>query len=111
MRVLGSAVLIFQAIVLGLAIPVAIVIGGLPALTSGAVGAVLIVLCLAATAVISRPVGWVLGSIVQVGTLLAGIVVPGLLILGLIFGGLWITALVLGRRVDAAKAARADTDT
>jgi hypothetical protein len=37
--------------------------------------------------------------------------VPGLLILGLIFSGLWITALVLGRRVDAAKAARADTDT
>jgi hypothetical protein len=111
MRVLGSAVLIFQAIVLGLAIPVAIVIGELPAATSGVVGAALILLCIAATAVISRPVGWVLGSLVQIGTLVAGLVVPGLVILGLIFAALWVTALVLGRRVDAAKAAAAGTDT
>jgi hypothetical protein len=111
MRVLGSAVLIFQAIILGLAIPVAIVIGGQPPLTAGIVGAGLIVLCVAATGVITRPLGWVLGTLVQVGTILAGLVVPGLLVLGLIFAALWGTALVLGRRVDAAKASRASMAT
>lgn len=108
MRVLGNAVLIFQIIVLALAIPVAIVVSGVPAVTAGWTAGVLIVLAIAAMGVITKPAGLVLGTAVQVGTLVAGLVVPTLLLLGIIFAVLWGFAVVLGRRVDRAKAAAAD---
>lgn len=108
MRVLGNAVLAFQIIVLALAIPVAVVVTGVPLAIAGTTAGVLIVLAIAAMRVITRPAGFVLGTVVQVGTVVAGLVVPTLLLLAIIFAVLWGFAVVLGRRVDRAKAAAAE---
>lgn len=110
MRVLGNAVLAFQIIVLALAIPVAVVVTGVPLEIAGTTAGVLIVLAIAAMRVITRPAGFVLGTAVQVGTLIAGLVVPTLLLLAIIFAVLWGFAVVLGRRVDRAKAAAAEAE-
>lgn len=109
MRVLGSSVLTFEAIILGLAVLVAVNVSGISWATATSTGIALIVLCFAAIAVITRPMGIVLGSLVQVAVIASGAVVPVMPLLGLIFGTLWILAVVLGRRVDAAKAAAATT--
>ena len=110
MRVLGNAVLAFQIIVLALAIPVAVVVAGVPVEVAGWTAGILIVLAIAAMRVITQPAGFVLGTAVQVGTLVAGLVVPTLLLLAIIFAVLWGFAIVLGRRVDRAKAAAAEAD-
>ena len=77
MRVLCSSVLVFEAIVAGLFIPVAyfsgIVANGA---TAAWIGAVLAVLCIIAAAVVTRPYGVALGWIVQVLVLACGFVVP-----------------------------------
>ena len=105
MRVLGSSVLTFEAIVLGLAVLVAVNVSGISWAVAGGIGAGLVLLCVAAIAVITKPLGVLLGSLVQVGVLASGAAVPVMPVLGLIFGTLWVLAVVLGRRVDAAKAA------
>lgn len=104
MRVLGSSVLTFEAIIIGLAVLVAVNVSDISWTAAGGAGLVLVVLCFAAIAVITKPAGIALGSIVQLGLIAAGAIVPVMPILGLIFGTLWILAVVLGRRVDAAKA-------
>lgn len=103
MRVLTSAVLVMEAIVLGLAIPVVLVAGEQP----GWVGALLAVMALVALllpAMVTRAwfpaVGWAL----QGAVVLCGVFEPMLAILGVVFGALWWTALRLGRRVDEQQA-------
>ncbi len=109
MRVLCSSVLVFEAIVAGLFIPVAyfsgIVANGA---TAAWIGAVLAVLCIIAAAVVTRPYGVALGWIVQVLVLACGFVVPMMFALGLVFGALWWAALRYGRRADAARATHAN---
>lgn len=103
MRVLTSAVLVMEAIVLGLAIPVALVAGEQP----GWVGALLAVLALVALllpAMVTRPWFPVAGWVLQVAVVLCGVFEPMLAILGVVFGALWWTALRLGRRADAQRA-------
>lgn len=109
MRVLCSSVLVFEAIVAGLFIPVAYY-SGIVAHGSAAawIGAVLAVLCIVAVALLSRPFGVALGWLVQVLLLACGFVVPMMFALGLIFGALWWAALRYGRRADAARATHAD---
>lgn len=106
MRVLGSSVLTFEAIVIGLAVLVAVNVSGLSWGVAAGTGAALIVLCFAAVAVITKPLGIVLGSLVQLAALASGAVVPVMPMLALIFGTLWVLAVVLGRRVDAVRGAK-----
>lgn len=105
MRTLCSAVLLFQAIVLALAIPVALTLSDLDNAVAAWGGAGLVLLCIVAIGLLGRPAGVVLGSLVQVLTLLAGIFVPAMVLIGLMFGGLWILSIRLGRKGDAATAA------
>ena len=110
MRTLCSAVLMLQAIVLGLAIPVALTVSDLDDAAAAWGGAGLVVLCVVATGLLGRPIGLVLGWTVQVLAFLSGIFVPAMFVVGLMFGALWAAAVVLGRKGDAATAAhRAQT--
>jgi hypothetical protein len=108
MRVLGSSVLVFEAIMVALFIPVAY-FTGLAASGSLAawVGVALVVLCLVATALLGRPIGVTLGWVVQGLVLATALLVPLMLVLGLVFAGLWWAALRYGGQVDAMRAARA----
>jgi hypothetical protein len=64
-------------------------------------------LIVAAMATMRRPpVGFVLGSLVQVALLASTYWVHLMALVGLIFAGLWVLALVQGHRVDLIRADR-----
>ena len=103
MRVLGAAVLAFEAIVVLLAIPV-VVVGTVPVppwlgITGGVTLALaLVVLARYVTRPWAVPVGWVLQGLV----VLTGLLAPPMFIVGGIFALLWGLAIRLARQVDEA---------
>lgn len=101
MRVLTSSVLIMEAIVLLLAIPVAVVAGGQPAWV-GWLFAALALACLVLPGMFRRPffvpAGWVLQGLVLVSGVFIGWM---MVVLGVVFTALWWTALHLGRKAEA----------
>lgn len=105
MRVLTSSVLVMEAIVLLLAIPVAVIAGGQPA-AAGWVFAALALACALLPAMFRRPffvpVGWAL----QVAVLATGFLAPMMFVLGVTFTALWWTALHLARKVEASAPAQ-----
>ena len=105
MRRLCATVLVFEAIVIGLAIPVAITIDHRSHLSAGVAGGVLAGVAVLLAAVVGRPgQGWALvaGSLLQVAVIAAGLVVPAMFVLGAIFAGLWAVAIWLGLRYREA---------
>jgi Protein of unknown function (DUF4233) len=99
---LCMTVLIMEAVVVGLAIPVAIQIDHLApgsALTAGgvAVAAAVIFAGLTRRVLTAALVG---GSLLQVFVIVSGITVPVMYFLGAIFAALWITGIILGRYID-----------
>ena len=105
MRRLCATVLIFEAIVIGLAIPVAITIEHEPHVSAGVAGGVLAGVAIVLAAVVGRPgQGWALvaGSLLQVAVIVTGLVVPAMFVLGAIFAALWAVAIWLGWRYREA---------
>ena len=101
MRRLCATVLIMEAVVIGLAIPVAITIAHARPATAGLVGGVLAGAAVLLAAVVGRPgQRWALigGSVLQVAVIATGAVVPAMYGLGVIFAALWATAIWLARR-------------
>ena len=103
MKRLCATVLVMEAIVIGLAIPVAITIGHEHA--AGLAGG-----CLAWPRCCSR--AWsagpasrgvlAAGSALQLLVIAAGVVVPVMYALGAIFAGFWVLAIVMGRRAESS---------
>ncbi len=101
MRRLCATVLVFEAIVIGLAIPVAITIEHVAHRPAGIAGGVLAGAAVLLAMVVGRPrQGWALvaGSVLQVAVIAAGVVVPAMFALGAVFAALWATAIWLGHR-------------
>src|ERR1700722_16421119 len=101
LRQLCGTVLIMEAVVIGLAIPVAIVLEHLRHGVAGGVGGGLAVCALVLSGLVGRPgMGWALwaGTALQVLIIAAGGVVPGRYVLGALFGALWISGIWLARR-------------
>jgi Protein of unknown function (DUF4233) len=106
-RQLCGTVLVMEAIVIGLAIPVAIVMEHVHRGVAGGVGGSLAVCALLLSGVVGRPgMGWALwaGSALQVLVIAAGVVVPAMYILGVIFAALWVTGIWLARRLQTPAA-------
>jgi Protein of unknown function (DUF4233) len=104
MRRLCATVLIMEAVVIGLAIPVAITIAHARAGSAGVTGGVLAGAAVLLAGVVGRPrQGWALtaGSVLQAAVIATGVVVPVMYGLGVVFAGLWATAIWLGRRYQA----------
>jgi hypothetical protein len=100
-RRLCATVLVFEVVVIWLAIPVAITIAHARPGPAGVVGGVLAVAALVIAALVGRPgQGWALigGTVLQAAVIATGVVVPVMYALGVIFGALWLTAIWLGRR-------------
>jgi hypothetical protein len=103
MRRLLATVLVFEAIVTGLAIPVAIAIGRESPWAAGTAGGVLAVAAIVLAGVAGRPrAPWALvaGTVLQAAVIAAGVLVPAMYALGAIFAALWVAALWLGRRYE-----------
>jgi hypothetical protein len=105
MRSLASIVLGFESLVLALVTPVMISIANVRPAVALPVCLGLAVLALLATGLLRNQVGYVLGSVVQVGAVGLGFVVPVMFVLGLAFAAFWVMAIVLGRRIEEAKRA------
>jgi len=104
-RQLCGMVLIMEAIVIGLAIPVAIVLEHANHGLAGGIGGGLAVLAVLIGAVVGRPrMGWAVyaGTALQVLVIAAGVVVPAMYVLGVIFAALWFTGIWLARKVESA---------
>ena len=102
MRVLGSAVLAMEFLVMCFAMLLAKDNHESSTIITGAVIAVLLLLT---PGLLKKRTGWILGSILQILMIAYAVVVPSMAIVGLLFGGLWIAAIVVGRKGEAARAA------
>ena len=94
MKSLLAAVLVFEAVVVALA--------------------VLAVLLVLGAGLVRRPGGVAIGWALQVLVCLSGLLVPAMAVLGMIFLGVWVVALVYGAKGDrlaAESAARPRTTT
>jgi hypothetical protein len=101
-RQLCGIVLVFEAIVIGLAIPVAIVLEHTNHGLAAGIGGALAVSAILISGVVGRPrMGWALlaGTILQLLVIAYGVVVPAMYALGAIFAALWVTGIWLARRV------------
>ena len=104
MKRLCATVLLMEAIVVGLAIPVAVHLDHLmphtAALTAGVAAVAAVVF-----AVLARPflrITLIGGSLLQVFVIAAGSVVPVMYFLGGVFAALWALGIWLGYRVEHA---------
>ena len=104
MKRLCATVLIMEAIVVGLAIPVAVQIDHLSPHAAGLTGGVAAVAAVlfAALARPFLPATLIGGSLLQVFVIAAGSVVPVMYFLGGIFAALWAIGIWLGYRVEHA---------
>ncbi|HEY4898472.1 MAG TPA: DUF4233 domain-containing protein [Candidatus Nanopelagicaceae bacterium] len=101
MRVLGSAVLAMESLVMGFALLLAMEKHGVLALSLG--GALAIAILLTAGAM-KHITGWYLGSIWQICLIGYGVVVPAMYFMGTLFAVLWVCAFYIGRKGEAIRA-------
>jgi hypothetical protein len=102
MRVLGSAVLVMEFLIMCFAMLLAKDYDEPSTVIAGTIIALLLLLT---PGLLKKRTGWILGSILQFLVIGYAVVVPSLAIVGLIFGGLWIAAIMVGRKGEAARAA------
>lgn len=98
------SILVFEAIVFGLAIAGMIQVDNVPvpvAVTAASIG---IVLAIAAAALFRTPVGYPLGWLTQVYAVAMGILTPWMYWVGGVFALLWVVSFVLGRRLEGMNA-------
>lgn len=107
MTVLLRAVLVFEALVVALAVPVAVNVAGegQPAVPVSLLAAAL---CLVGVVALRWPWGVWVGWAAQAAILAIAVVLPPMVVLGAVFVALWAWSVVLGRRIDAAR--RGPTD-
>jgi hypothetical protein len=103
MRVLGSTVLILEALVVLLAIPIAINVSDANATYALIIGIALAGLLVLTVGVITRPIAVPIGWVLQVLVIASGIVVPTMFFIGGLFALLWFYAVRNGQKVDRAR--------
>lgn len=101
MRVVLVSVLVFEALLFALAIPVMILLSGVPAGSAAGFGAGAAVLALVTAGTLRRPVGYPLGWLTQVAGIALGLLTPAMYVVGVMFAALWVVSFVLGKRLDA----------
>lgn len=106
-RQFAAAILVLEAFVVFFA---ALVMYGLDLATVAVIvgaGTSMVLLCVVAAGLLRRPLGYVLGWIVQVLLVVLGLFVPMMLILGLVFLTIWMASMRLGGQIDVERAERA----
>jgi len=103
MRVLGSTVLVLEALVVLLAIPIAINVSDANASLALVMGIALAGLLILSIGVITKPIAVPLVWVLQVLVIASGFVVPTMFFVGAVFALLWFYAVRNGRRVDRAR--------
>ncbi len=106
MKVMGSSLFILEAIVIGLAMPVSVVIYGYSKHDVLIAGFGLMVLCILCVGGLRRDrrTALLTGSVVQGIVIVKGIAIRPFLVPGIIFAIVWVLAINLSDKVDRAKA-------
>jgi len=101
---LCATVLIFEAIVIVLSIPVAVHIDHVAAHSAALTGGIAAVAAVVFAALARRvlPATLLGGSILQIFVIASGVIVPAMYFLGGIFAALWTVGIWLGYRVEHA---------
>jgi hypothetical protein len=102
MRVLGSAVLSMEFLIMGFAMLLAKDTHGSATIIYGAV---VMFLMIYAIRLLKKRSGWILGSFLQVAMMAYSVVVPSMAVINILFMGLWVAAIIVGRKGEAARAA------
>lgn len=104
-RRLCSAILLLEAIVLGLSTPVLISVESVDTARALWVGLGLTVACLLTAGLLRVDWAYWLGWAIQVAAIALGFEVSAMFALGAVFLALWVTAVRLGRTIDRDRAA------
>lgn len=104
MKHMAMAVLCFEAIILGLASPVLIVVEDVPVGAGLVSGLGLAVLCLVACGLLRSAAGEWLGHLIQAAAIALGFLTPVMFFVGAMFAALWAGALLLGRKIERDRA-------
>jgi hypothetical protein len=105
-RILCSAILSFEAVLMLLSI---LVLNGFSSLSvpwAAATGGGMAVACVIAASLLGRPWGYGLGHTLQVAIVGLGFLALPILFVGLVFAALWLAAYVVGVRIDSDRAIR-----
>jgi hypothetical protein len=105
-RPIAASILVFEAIIVVMAIPVAISLGDVDPIVAGIGGGALALACVMTAGLLRRPWGYSLGWVLQVLLIASGFVVTAMFILGGLFAVLWFVGLRVGRRGEALRAER-----
>lgn len=97
------AILLFEAICCGLAIPGMIQVADAPLGLAFGLGGTAMLLCLVAAGLLRRPIGWVLAWAAQLGCVALGFAVDMMFAVGGMFLLLFVISFLLGRRLEAAR--------
>lgn len=100
--------LFLQMIALGLAIPVLIKLGGVPAALAVITAGGTALLCLIAGGLFRTPVGYLIGWLAQLAGLALGLISGVMVVVGVIFTAVYVLAFVLGRKIDNAALRQVD---
>lgn len=104
-RRLCSAILLLEAVVVGLSTPVLISVESVDTGRALWTGLGLTVACLLAAGLLRRAWGYYLGWAIQAAAIVLGFEVTAMFALGVIFLALWVTAVRLGRMIDRDRSA------
>lgn len=107
MRTVCAVVLMFEAIVIGLAIPIAIRLEGVDPAVAGGVWGGMALAALVLSGLQKYTWAHYAAWVLQAAFLFSSFTVSGALLVAIVFVSLWATAVILGRRVDEVKAAHA----
>lgn len=97
------AILLFEAICCGLAIPGMIQVADAPLGLAFGLGGTAMLLCLVAAGLLRRPIGWVLAWAAQLACVALGFAVDMMFAVGGMFLLLFVISFLLGRRLEAAR--------
>jgi NhaP-type Na+/H+ and K+/H+ antiporter len=105
MRAVLLAILIFEVIAFGLAVPVMILVSEVSLGLAVGLGGGAALLALVAAALLRGPAGYLVGWPVQLLGVLLGFLTPAMFFVGAMFLALWLLTFILGKRLDRAAAA------
>ncbi|MFL6024257.1 MAG: DUF4233 domain-containing protein [Marmoricola sp.] len=109
-RRLCSAILLLEAVVLGLSTPVMISVESIDKSQALWTGLGLTLACLLLSGMLRRPWAYGVGWAIQVAAIALGFLVTAMFVLGAIFLLLWLAAVRIGRLIDTDRAAAQAAD-
>ncbi|MEU3230777.1 DUF4233 domain-containing protein [Nocardiopsis alba] len=107
MRTVCAVVLVFEAIVIGLAIPIAIQLEGVDPAVAGGVWGGMAAAALLLAGLQKRTWAHYAAWALQAAFLFTSFMISGALLVAIIFGSLWVIGVIMGRRVDEIRAVHA----